>query len=529
MGSVTQKKTKGQKQKSKRMKALNEQRQKKKIRWASSKKNKKLTEEQKKTRTERLIENKKTKKIKEQSKLDKVESQNIKTLQNALLSVFNPEILDRLAKTTGFIKRSGGQITAFSFIYILSFGFFGNGEIALIYLTAGLGRNFMIFVTPQALSKRINSRSGVDFIKETLQALMQAQLKVGLKNKFSKTFHMFTRINLEDSSQVSLNEMLTPHYMGSGGGASKSSIKINFIYDIANICVLGIKITSGIVADRANALEILKYATLGSLNIRDLGFFIISALKKMETKGAFYLSRLSFSTHIYLNKNDEQPLNIPAFLEKQTKNGNKSVSLDVYVGKDERFKTRLVAELVPKTVLKQREARYRKENKKEPSEYYTEWSGFSIFITNIPKTMFSGEMIISLYKIRWQIELTFKNFKSNIDLDILKGTNKHRIESLVYGRLITIVTIFIIHNYAAHVAQDREVSEDKLTKWLDSDKCLKEAIIKNSLLELLIQLEFDIEIISKQKRTRKTTLDILEAQMQQEISNNEYQLLTICA
>src|SRR4029077_7634060 len=250
-----------------------------------------------------------------------------------------------------------------------------------------------------------------------------------------------------DSSQISLHEMLAPHFMGSGGGASKSSLKINFIHDIANLVVLGIKITSGIVADTANALEILKYATLGSLNIRDLGFFVISALKKMEAKGAFYLSRLSFSSHIYLNKNDEQPLNIPAFLEEQMKNNNKSVSLDVYVGKNERFKTRLVAESVPKKVLMQRQARYRNENKKEPSTYYTEWSSYSIFITNIPTTMFSGEMIISLYKIRWQVELAFKNFKSNIDLDIVKGTDKHRIESLVYGKLITIVTIFIIHNY----------------------------------------------------------------------------------
>ena len=127
------------------------------------------------------------------------------------------------------------------------------------------------------------------------------------------------------------------------------------------------------------------------------------------------------------------------------------------------------------------------------------------------------------------IELAFKNFKSNIDLDILKGTNKHRIESLVYGRLITIVTIFIIHNYAAHIAQDREVSGDKLTKWLDSDQRLKEAIIKNSLLELLTLLEFDILIVSKQKRTRKTTLDLLKAQFLKENIVQECQTTELCA
>lgn len=527
MTSIALKKCRGQKQKIRRMEALNEQRQKKKARWGKNKK--KLTEEQKKVRAERLIESNKKKEERKQLKINRVESDNANILKKALDSIFNQDALHCLAKSTGFIKRAGGEITAIAFIYTLSFGFFGDGQIALIYLTGSLSNVFKIFVTPQALSKRINCKAGVDFLKETLQKLMRAQLKVGLKNTLSKTFHIFSSINLEDSSQVSLNEMLTAHFMGSGGGASKSSLKLNFIYDIANLVVLGIKITSGIVSDQANAVELLKCVTLGSLNIRDLGYFVISALKKIEAAGAFYLSRLSISTNVYLNRNDTQKLNIPEFLEKQMKNGNKSVNLDVFIGKNERFKTRLVAELVPKTVSTQRKARYKKENKIEPSVYYTDWCGFSIFITNIPTTMFSGTMIISLYKIRWQVELAFKNFKSNIDLDILKGTNKHRIESLVYGRLITIVTIFIIHNYAAHIAQDREVSGDKLTKWLDSDQRLKEAIIKNSLLELLTLLEFDILIVSKQKRTRKTTLDLLKAQFLKENIVQECQTTELCA
>ena len=528
MTSVALKKSKGQKQKIRRMEALNEQRKKKKARWGKKNK-KKLTEEQKKARRELLIESNKKKEEQKQLKINMIELEKANILKNALGSIFNEDALDCLAKSTGFIKRAGGQITAIAFIYTLSFGFFGNGQIALIYLTASLSNVFKIFVTPQALSKRIISEAGVVFLKETLQKLMQAQLKVKFKNTLSKTFHVFSSINLEDSSQVSLNEMLAPNFMGCGGAASKSSLKLNFIYDVANFVVLGIKITHGIVSDQANAVDLLKYVKLGSLNIRDLGYFVINALKKIEAAGGFYLSRLSVLTNVYLNQNDIQPLKIPEYLEKQMKSGNKAVSLDVYIGKNEKFKTRLVAEVVPKTVSTQRQSRYKKENKKEPSEYYTEWCGYSIFITNIPTTMFSGIMIITLYKLRWQVELTFKNFKSNIDLDILKGTNKHRIESLVYGRLITIVTIFIMHNYAAHIAQDREVSGDKLTKWLDSDQRLKEAIKKNSILELLTMLKFDIEIVSKQKRTRKTTVDLLKEQFQNENIVQECKITDLCA
>ncbi|MBA3721204.1 MAG: hypothetical protein H0W88_02235 [Parachlamydiaceae bacterium] len=110
-------------------------------------------------------------------------------------SIFTIELLDQIAKATGFIKRSGGEITAFSFMYIVSFGFFlGSGRIALTYLVAGLRTHFNVIITPQALSKRINSSSSVKFLKSILQKLISIQLDIGLKNFYSEIFPMFTGI-----------------------------------------------------------------------------------------------------------------------------------------------------------------------------------------------------------------------------------------------------------------------------------------------------------------------------------------------
>lgn len=233
---------------------------------------------------------------------------------------------------------------------------------------------------------------------------MKAQLNGLLKNSISNTFSMFSSIILEDSSQISLNEMLSASFEGCGGGASKSSFKINFIYDILNSVVVGIKIINGLIPDQANASEIIKRIEARSLILRDLGYFVIEALQKIEDAKAYYLARLSISTNVYLNKDDKQPINVPEFLKEQMKNGNTSINRQVYLGKDERFPTRLVAEPVPEQVIRQRKAKYKKENGKEPSPYYTEWCGFAIFITNIPEEMFSGTMIVALYKIRWQYD-----------------------------------------------------------------------------------------------------------------------------
>lgn len=340
---------------------------------------------------------------------------------------------------------------------------------------------------------------------------------------------MFTGIYLQESSQIELNEELSEHFQGSGGGASNSAIKLDFIYDIANCLVCAIKLTSATVNDQTNSKDILKCLKLGSLVIRDLGYFTIDCLRKIGERG-FYLTRLSISTHIYLNKNDDEPLNIPEHIKTLHAEGKSSSNIKVYVGKLERFETRLVVEKVPQTVLTQRIQRYRKERKKIPSQYYTEWCGYSIFITNIEETMFSGIMIIELYKIRWQIELVFKNFKSNIEINIIKGTNKHRIESLIYGKLITIVLIFIIQNFVTNIAKDKEVSGDKLTKLLISDNRLQQAILRNDLSTLLIVIEQDITLVCKQNRKKKTTFYVLKEILEDEKTDknkkepSEYQI-----
>jgi hypothetical protein len=141
---------------------------------------KRLTSEQKQKRSEQLTKREESKQKRKQLSKEKNETEKIKNIQNAMSTIFNHEILDQLAKVSGFIKRSG-EITAFSFMYIVSFGFLGNGEIALTYLVAGLRNHFKVNVTPQALSKRINSRASVKFLKAIFNKLLTVQLKLTLR------------------------------------------------------------------------------------------------------------------------------------------------------------------------------------------------------------------------------------------------------------------------------------------------------------------------------------------------------------
>ena len=93
---------------------------------------------------------------------------------------------------------------------------------------------------------------------------------------------------------------------------------------------------------------------------------------------------------------------------------------EVYIGEKEKFPVRLIIELVPEEVFNTRMQKVNKYNKKKGHQTRKEYKNrarFNLFITNITDEMIDGEAIAKIYKIRWQIELIFKTWKSIFGLD----------------------------------------------------------------------------------------------------------------
>ncbi len=182
----------------------------------------------------------------------------------------------------------------------------------------------------------------------------------------------------------------------------------------------------------------------------------------------------------------------------------------------EKHPTRLVAYKLPEEVVNLRrqkaKASARKKGRK-PTKEYLNWLEFGYYITNVPSEMLSAEVIGTIYRIRWQIELIFKSWKSLLNIHVLKGTVQQRIKSYVYGRLITITVMTMIYSFACWYASKkhcREASAHKIFNWLKRLNRLGKAIFKNNIKSLLDELMQNILINCKQKRKRKTTLELIE-------------------
>lgn len=123
-------------------------------------------------------------------------------------------------------------------------------------------------------------------------------------------------------------------------------------------------------------------------------------------------------------------------------------------------------------------------------------------------------MVATVYRIRWQIELLFKQWKSLLHIHVLTGTRPERIKCFLYGRLITITMLMRVCAYASWYATavlHREISFHKLIEWLKRKGRFAQAIQDGTVETLCRDLRRDMAtLLCKQKRKRKTSRQLLE-------------------
>lgn len=63
---------------------------------------------------------------------------------------------------------------------------------------------------------------------------------------------------------------------------------------------------------------------------------------------------------------------------------------------------------------------------------------YHLYITNVPRDTLSPEDIARVYAARWEVELVFKELKSNYKLDELPSSKRHVVEALIYVAILAL-------------------------------------------------------------------------------------------
>jgi hypothetical protein len=324
-----------------------------------------------------------------------------------------------------------------------------------------------IGVSKQGIDKKFNDHT-LDFLK----LLIEKQLTVELDHQIEAGWlSPFNRVTIKDGTRFKLPEDYKDYLPGSGGSASKAGACLQFEFDLKSGHVIDLGLTPANRPDVKDAVEVLDTVECNDLVIRDLGYYAFPSFSNISSKGAFFISRLGSKTNVYeIKKEKLQKLDFKALYYEMKRHQLSRVFKDVLIGTEAKIPVRLVIELMPDAVYEQRMRKTCKLHKKkgyQTSEEYKFMSRFNLFITNVPKEMLPDEVVSVLYRMRWQIELIFKIWKSVIGIHYTRKMKYKRWLCLLHFKLLLMIV-----NWNIIMAQRNHLYRRK-GKLLSLNKCFK--------------------------------------------------------
>ena len=398
----------------------------------------------------------------------KTSSYSVSKVKQNFEKFFDKSCIKKVAEKTGFIKRKPKKIPAYEFVFGLILCFckkkntYSHWAEEVSKLT---GKK----VSKQALCKKITEDT-VSFCKNLLQETITKKAEMV---KGSLIFKSFGKVIVNDSTTSKVPDCLAKIFPGNTSkGIQKAVVRIQTILDLKTMQFLSFTLSGFTRNDQAASGDIIPLCRAGDLIIRDLGYFALSTFQQLADKGVHFLSRLRFGLNIY--ELDGTAIALKSLLKKQ-----KKVDRWVLIG-EKKVLVRLVMLPVPKEVAAEKKRKAKKDRDKRlnhSNEYYT-WLEYNVYITTVDDQTWSTEDVLNAYRVRWQIEIIFKSWKtSGLGMQQLlhdECTNPHRVATCIYLMLL-FVTLFCKKLYlivlnkmikSEEEAKEKMISIIKMFAWV---------------------------------------------------------------
>jgi hypothetical protein len=328
------------------------------------------------------------------------------------------------------------KFSASTLTQTLVLGFLAHPDASLEQLSQ-TAASLDLDVSPQAIEQRLSEPTAAlleQVLSQSLLHLIEGpQVAIPVLQRFSAVL-------IHDSTTIVLPDCLKDIWKGCGGSTSEntsSALKCGVQFDLLSGAITALDLADGRASDKRLPLQ---HAALpkGALRLADLGFYDLGVLSELDGSGGYFLSKLEPTALI---SSESQPecslLNFVRALPQVAQWQG-----EVWVGKNRRLRARLLVERVPQEVADQRRRRIRKSARDKgqtPSAAALALADWTILMTNIPPEMLTLSEAMVLVKVRWQIELLFKLWKSQGGLDRSRSHKPWRILCEVYAKLLAMV------------------------------------------------------------------------------------------
>lgn len=344
----------------------------------------------------------------------------------------------------------------------------GEGRKSYLSWARNLAKIIGRTVSKQAIFGRMNSQ-WVETVKELVREV------VGQQAKYKETGDLFCNFGnlwIQDSTTLHLPDIMMALFKGNASkGKQKSVAKLNIVVNAINGFCPIMEWMHFTITEQALSDSILKIAKAGDLVMRDLGYFVLRVFGEMNERGIFFVSRLRYGVTLYAPSTGKQ-INLFKLLR------NKSwLDMKILCGNTEKVAVRLVAIRLPpeQAAERKRKAKLDRDKRLNHSKEYYYLLGYVIYITNVDEQTWNHTQVSEAYRIRWNIEIIFKSWKSGFGIETMipdARTHTERIEGVLYLMLLYIAWFHMkvfapLHRYLK--TKGKQLSIIKLATWVKSD------------------------------------------------------------
>jgi Transposase DDE domain len=345
-------------------------------------------------------------------------------LADALQTLFTTDA-NQAAKDSGMIQRQR-KLTGAQFVQALVFHWLENPQATIEEIIEDLN------ISEQAFNERFNARAA-----ECLRRVLEKALNhlFAARPEAIPLLRRFATVSIEDVTIVGLPAELAQQFPGCGGPdpeGGRAGWKLLTRWDVTTGRLEILPPAPARDSERTLSADLAPLPPK-SLRLCDLGFFDLGRLAADQAKGIHFISRVP--ALVKVKAGEPTGVNVTTWLDRQT--GDR-IDTEVVLG-IQGLSCRLIALRLPEEVAQRRLRRLRKKLKKKGrqlSERQRVLCQWTVLITDLPAETFTVEEICVLYRVRWQVELLYKAWKSGGGLGQTRGRRGPRVLCETYAKLL---------------------------------------------------------------------------------------------
>jgi hypothetical protein len=376
---------------------------------------------------------------------------NENSLTEQLMAWFESADFEAIARASGWLKRQG-KIDPVDFVLSLT-----CGQMSALNQTLNAqSQSLPEPVSPQALDQRYTPAAVAYFttcFHQILQRALSAPAPAGMAPA-EQLGQQFSAVYLNDSTGFDVSPSLEKIYPACGGDGSAANLKVLLRYEALAGKLQPLQLLPGKRSDQGLADELAQHLRPNELQITDAGFWAASAWHLAQQHQAYLLSpvpRYVTAWVVQADAPEPKKLDLADALAHSPENYRQWPAVYLGQGAHQVGPVRLVAfRLSPQSAQRHRAA-LRESMRKQgrtPSREALELAGWLILATNAAAEQLPSAMMAHLYRLRWQVELVFRQLKSVLRLDQSNSDKPCRVQCEIWARLLGAVIIFAWHAHA---------------------------------------------------------------------------------